>query len=140
MQNMTGEYQTEWEELRKLRRWIVKLALAAVAVIALVPLSQVLPKAWAVPLGLALFTAWVVVIVVFFVAANQHQYWSCPRCGQPFHLKYGKLYRLSNPFARHCVNCGLPKWADIDPDPHLKHELDPFRTDKLLGLGDIPRS
>jgi membrane protein YdbS with pleckstrin-like domain len=140
MQNMTEEYQTEWEDLRKLRRWIVKLALAAVAVMALVPLSQVLPKVWSIPLGLALFSAFMVVIVLFFVAANQYKHWSCPRCGRPFHFKYGKLYRLVNPFARHCIHCGLPKWSDIDPDPNLKHQLDPFRTDKTLGLEDIPRS
>ena len=138
---MTREYQSEWEKLRSLRRRIVKIAFAGVAIIALVPLSQKLPRAWAVPLGFAVFAAWVVLIILFYIAVIQHRYWSCPRCGQPFHFKYGMLGRISisNPFAGRCLHCGLPKWAETDPDPKLKHDFDPFRTDRMLGLGGAPR-
>ena len=34
-------------------------------------------------------------------------HWPCPRCGRSFHVSW--LY--GNPFARRCVNCGLPKWT-----------------------------
>lgn len=39
----------------------------------------------------------------------------CPRCGKAFHLKprLGPIPLWSTRcFSRHCVNCGLPKWAD----------------------------
>lgn len=36
----------------------------------------------------------------------------CPRCGLPFLRGPAG----ENGFARHCLNCGLPKWAPRDPD------------------------
>lgn len=35
---------------------------------------------------------------------------SCPRCHKWF---FATWYR--NPFARKCVHCGLPKWANSEP-------------------------
>ena len=37
--------------------------------------------------------------------------WRCPRCGEPY-LR-GSFYH--NAFARACLHCDLPKWADADP-------------------------
>lgn len=36
----------------------------------------------------------------------------CPRCDLPFL----RGPTGENGFARHCLNCGLPKWAPKDPD------------------------
>ncbi len=82
-------------------------------------------------IGLALFAAWVVLLFRFFYVSGEYVYWSCPRCGKPFHYVARWYGRWNNPFARRCVHCGLPKWADRDPDPKLKHELDPFRSDSI---------
>ena len=82
-------------------------------------------------IGDVLFAAWVIVLLRFFFVSGEYVYWPCPRCGKPFHyLHYLVRWygRWNNPFARHCVHCGLAKWADSDPDPKLKRELDPFRS------------
>ena len=86
-------------------------------------------------IGLVLFAAWVVVLLRFFFMSGEYVYWSCPRCGKPFHYLVRWYGRWDNPFARRCVHCGLPKWVYSDPDPKLKHELDPFRSDSIFKLG-----
>ena len=86
--------------------------------------------------GLALFAAWVVVWFRFFFVSGEYVYWSCPRCGKPLHYIARWYGRWNNPFARRCVHCGMPKWVDSDPDPKLKRELDPFRSDSVFKLGE----
>jgi hypothetical protein len=47
------------------------------------------------------------------IAASQAPVkWPCPRCGRPFFA--GSWYH--NGLASACVHCGLPKWAERDPD------------------------
>jgi hypothetical protein len=87
-------------------------------------------------IGVALLAAWVVLLFRFFYVSCEYVYWACPRCGKPFHYVARWYGRWNNPFARRCVHRGLPKWADFDPDPKLKHELDPFRSDSILKLGE----
>jgi hypothetical protein len=56
---------------------------------------------------------------VWLVAATAIGYrkWNfqCPRCGDLFFHKFDdRPWRMSwqhNPFARHCMHCGLHKWA-----------------------------
>jgi len=133
---MNGEYLQEWAELRRLRRRVLGIVLAGVSVYVLLTVSLLAPRTVAKLLGLGLFAAWVALLIAFFWAGLSYVYWSCPRCGKAFHYKSFFLGRWSNPFARRCLHCSLPKWADSDPDPTLKHELDPFRTDPILKLGD----
>jgi predicted RNA-binding Zn-ribbon protein involved in translation (DUF1610 family) len=139
MRCMDAEYHAEWEELRRLRRRITTVAASCIVGLLLIDAVQSLPLAWNKVFGLAIFVAWIVLVFTFFYTVHQYQLWSCPRCGKPFHFRQYRLGRISNPFAGRCLNCGLPKCAETDPDPTLKHQLDPFRTDKLLGLGDTPR-
>jgi predicted RNA-binding Zn-ribbon protein involved in translation (DUF1610 family) len=51
-------------------------------------------------------------MVFFVVAGNLVVRFPCPRCGKWFFAKW--WYR--NSFARRCVHCGLPKWADPPMD------------------------
>ena len=140
---MEGEYSHEWAELRRLRRRVFTVVVAGAAVFVLLPLTRFTPQGFAKTLGVALFVSWGLLLVRFFLDTAKYVYWSCPRCGKPFHLVAHWYGRWNNPFARRCVHCGLPKWVDSDPDPKLKHELDPFRTDSIFKLGDaksLPRS
>src|SRR5579863_4425920 len=134
---MEGEYSQEWAELRRLRRRVLAAVSAGAIVIALVPLTRFISQGFSEMLGFALLAAWAFILVRFFWVSGQYVYWSCPRCGKPFHCVAHWYGRWNNPFARRCVHCGLPKWVDSDPDNKLKHELDPFRNDSIFKLGDV---
>jgi hypothetical protein len=134
---MDSEYSQEWTELRRLRKRVLVSVLAGAGVLVLVPLvtTYASPSAAKV-IGLGLFATWVVLLLRFFFVSGEYGYWSCPRCGKPFHCVARWYGRWNNPFARRCVHCGLPKWVESDPDPILKHEVDPFRNDSIFKLGD----
>jgi hypothetical protein len=135
---MEGEYSHEWAELRRLRRRIFRVAAAGAVILILgaVPLVPTyVSLSSAKIIGLVLFAAWVIVLLRFFFVSGEYVYWSCPRCGKPYHYLVRWYGRWNNPFARHCVHCGLPKWVDSDPDPKLKRQLDPFRSDSIFKLG-----
>jgi hypothetical protein len=134
---MVGEYSREWAELRRLRRQVLRIVFAGVAVFVLVPLNRFAPQNFSKTLGFALFAAWAFLLIRFFLVSSAYVYWSCPRCGKPYHYSSRWYGRWNNPLARRCVHCGLPKWADSDPDPKAKHELDPFRSDSIFKLGDV---
>jgi hypothetical protein len=131
---LVGEYSWEWGELRKLQRRLLKIIVAGAAIIGLFPIANLIPR-----FGWLIFVGWVAVLFMFFRAASEYSYWSCPRCGKPFHYVAKGLGNWNNPFAGKCVHCGLPKWVDSDPDPKRKEELDPFRTDSIFKLGDIEK-
>jgi len=117
---------------------MLTIVIVGAAVLAIVPLSNGYAPRYSIAkaFGFVLFAAWVALLVRFFFVSGEYVYWSCPRCGKPFHYVAGRFVRWMNPFARLCVHCGLPKWVDSDPDPTLKHELDPFRNDTVFKLGD----
>ena len=83
---MEGEYSQEWAELRRLRQRVLTIVLAGAAVIVLVPLITTYASPSAAKItGLPLFAAWVVLLFRFFFISGEYVYWSCPRCGKPFH-------------------------------------------------------
>jgi len=134
---MSGEYSAEWAELRRLRRRVLTVVFAGAAIFVLVPFVSTLASHTAAKVvGLALFAAWAVVLFRFLFVSGEYVYWSCPRCGKPFHYVARWYGRWNNPFARRCVHCGLPKWVDSDPDPKLKRELDSSRSDSIFKLAD----
>src|SRR5579859_2425675 len=104
---MDWDYSPPWAELRRLRRRLPTTFSCGTAILVLL-----------------------MIIRLFFLYAK-YGYWSCPRCGKPFHMRVGRLARWQNVFARRCVNCGLPKWVDAEPDPKLKRQL---RDDSILRL------
>jgi hypothetical protein len=127
-----GEYSSEWAELRRLHRKLLKVAVAAIAILGLISVANSLRG-----VGVFLFVAWVIVLITLFSTLMNLSYWACPRCGKPFHYSHRTFGNINNPFAGQCIHCGLPKWAESDPDPKLKHDLDPFRTDQIFKLGDM---
>jgi hypothetical protein len=50
--------------------------------------------------------------VFFGVTMAMTGFFGCPRCESPFFF----TWYWSNPFARQCLHCGLPKWSASDPD------------------------
>jgi hypothetical protein len=69
--SMEGEYSLEWAELRRLRRRVFNVVLAGASVFLLMQLTAGLaPHGVAEPFGFALFAAWVLLLVKFFLAAG----------------------------------------------------------------------
>jgi hypothetical protein len=55
-------------------------------------------------------------MIAFAVVGYYKSNFACPRCGETFFRAWDdrpwrKSWR-SNPFARRCLHCGLPKWSD----------------------------
>lgn len=59
---------------------------------------------------------WVVIAVyaIWYILYVRLTMWRCPRCGKFFCSSFGVV----NPFARHCVNCGLPA-LEVPENPTL---------------------
>jgi hypothetical protein len=65
-------------------------------------------------------------MIAFAVIGYKKTNFSCPRCGEMFFRAWDdRPWRKdwqSNPFARSCRHCGLPKWSMGTPagsaDPH----------------------
>ncbi len=133
---MEGEYTQEWDELRRLRRRMFRVTVTGLVILIIAPLvTTYLSLSIAKIIGFVLFAAWVVVLLRLFLVSGEYSYWACPRCGKPFHYIMRWYGRWNNPLAQRCVHCGLPKWVDSDPDPKLKRELNPFRSDSTFKLG-----
>ena len=49
-------------------------------------------------------------MIAFIVVAIRLQFFKCPRC----HHKFFGSAGYSNPLARKCLHCGLPKWSESD--------------------------
>src|SRR5262245_24330837 len=70
------------------------------------------------PRGNYIFLAFGVWVVALWLVGLRTLAFRCPRCGQPF-------FRTSwyhNGFARECVHCGLPKWAEPGEGDSLRTE------------------
>ncbi len=97
-----------WDEFRRRRRafWLAIL----LGLLWSVPGS--LTCSFLVRYGLDYDLAFLLVVVLpamgnITVAHLSWMFCPCPHCGQSFHCSW--FY--GNPYARHCVHCGLPKWA-----------------------------
>jgi hypothetical protein len=59
--------------------------------------------------------AWVVAMAIVVTRAEMSP---CPRCGKAF-FRAGAFHNL---FAKSCLHCGLPKWAQADEfDSNVRH-------------------
>jgi len=131
----SGEYSWEWAELRRLHRKFLITVAGIIAIFGLFAVVVVVDDpGW---IGFPLALGLVVAAFTLMSTLIKISYWLCPRCGKEFHGTRGTLNHMSNPFARRCVHCHLPKWVESDPDPKLKRALYPFRTDQIYKLGDI---
>ena len=96
-------YFAKWLTYRKRAR------LAALAC-ALTPVAFMLlvfanTASWA---GQVMLVGGITLLALVVFAVNYSAFWPCPRCGRPYHIDIG---RVSSPFGRRCVHCGLSKWS-----------------------------
>lgn len=136
MVRMPGDYSEEWYELRSLRKQLLRYAAGVVCILVVFGLGGFIPTTISKWIGIPLMLTWLFLLVRFYFLGLKYSYWACPRCGEPFHYLRGRFGHWNNPAAGKCVHCGLPKWVESDPDPTLKRELDPFRTDSIFKLSD----
>jgi hypothetical protein len=100
-------YVSAWQ---RYRRWA---RLRLLSFVGFVPFGAAVDHVfkWAgVPsLAPAIVFPWVGFGIVTLIVASTM---ACPRCGNTFFFSWW----WSNPLARRCLHCGLPKWATHDPD------------------------
>jgi hypothetical protein len=98
-------FAAAWQTYRERRNAFVAAILAFAALLGLVgivPNTSLVAAYWWV---LAPFSfAWLM------IAGFRLTYWRCPRCSKPF---FTRLF-WGNLFARRCLQCGLPKWGDLE--------------------------
>jgi hypothetical protein len=97
-----GPYAAAWADYRQRWRLFVLTLLA-------LPIA-VLATPFVGSIGV------VAVFVAGAYASNRCTRWLCPRCGKPFfsHTPMWAWRQRAHPFARRCLHCGLPKWAEGD--------------------------
>ena len=83
---MEAEYTQEWAQLRRLRRRMFTVAAAGMALFLLVPLDAYMSRSVAKIIGPVLLVGWLVLLLRYFFLSYEYVYWSCPRCGAPFHF------------------------------------------------------
>lgn len=101
---MSPEYQRAWRQYRRRRNAFVVSVLSFPVISCLVPLRSLGlgTNAWGV-IGVAWLALW-------GVLGGSLSLWKCPRCGNTYFQKSA----TNGMFVRHCMHCGLPKWA-LDP-------------------------
>jgi len=102
-------YESAWKTFRRRRRifWLTLLCGPLLIFCVFAPLASLLKSEYlfSVPVGLLLTS-----IVVTYLP---YACWRCPRCGHPYFLTF---YTSTLLFGKKCIHCGLPKWAQNDPD------------------------
>jgi hypothetical protein len=98
------DYSSQWEPYRRTRRMGLFLFLGYVPGVVIIgyPLSKLFGSQ--IPFEVVAI-CWFTTLGVF---AIWHRTFRCPRCHNRFFIK--TFYR--NDFARKCLHCGLPLWAD----------------------------
>ena len=64
-----------------------------------------------IPLSVVAITLLILVVVTAF----RFIYWKCPRC-HGFYMIKRPWYSFVHWPSKKCINCGLPKYAETDPD------------------------
>jgi hypothetical protein len=98
------DYAKSWQGYRKRRNLILFAFLGYVPAVGLIAALTI----WAFKSTTPAFVAAFGWMVFYAVAGIRFQQFKCPRCGKLFFAKWW----YHNSFARRCVHCGLPKYAD----------------------------
>jgi hypothetical protein len=93
-----------WDGYRKRRNILLLTFVAYVPLMSVVALLSVRIFHTFTPV----FVVGIAWMVFFVIAGNALTRFPCPRCGKWFFAKWWYY----NSFARRCVHCGLPKYAD----------------------------
>ena len=93
-----------WDEYRKRRKRAFFAFIAYVPVVSVIALLSLCLFSTFTP-ALVVAFAWMVFLVI---VGNVVVRFPCPRCGKWFFAKWW----YHNGFARRCIHCGLPKYAD----------------------------
>jgi hypothetical protein len=97
-------YAESWQEYRRRRNLLLFAFFGYMPAVGLVAVLATWEFKSATPAFVAAFS-W----MAFYAAAGiRFQRFKCPRCGRWFLAKWWN----HNMFARRCVHCGLPKYAD----------------------------
>jgi len=95
-----------WRDYR--RRLVQFLLVFPTSVVVMFALGSAL---WRFAPGEIAERIWGVLLICYafavLIAIVRYQAFRCPRCGRRFFMGW---YR--NPFATHCLHCGLPKWKE----------------------------
>ena len=111
-----GPYTPAWRRYRNQSRafWLVFV----LDIPALAALNRALASAQSdntTTIALAAFAG----LVAFAAIGYRNWNFRCPRCGELFFHRFDdRSWRMDwqhRPWARRCLHCGLPKWADRDP-------------------------
>jgi hypothetical protein len=100
------DFAVAWNDYRHRRRWFFGVWLGGFLAIALLVglLSKLSPD------DVVFYILGLTWMIAFIVVAIRLQFFKCPRC----HHKFFGSAGYSNPLARKCLHCGLPKWSESD--------------------------
>jgi hypothetical protein len=102
-----NEYQENWQRYRKLRNLYFVIWLGYIP--AVYVFTVLMSKAFGTFFPSFVFAG--IWMLMFAATGARLSTWPCPKCGKWFSVSwwYNKSF-----FARKCVHCGLPKFADSD--------------------------
>jgi hypothetical protein len=114
-----GSYSTAW---RRYKLWSLAFWIGFAAYLPMLAFVNRVFAGNSVGAGNIIFAAAFVWMMIWCAIGYQKFNFRCPRCGELFFNKFDdrpwRMVWRHNPFARHCVHCGPPKWAAQDPNPH----------------------
>lgn len=101
---------SRWQAYRRLR-WTARTG----AVIAFVGIMVVgvVGKSFSPGIGIVSALLTIAGLLLYIVRSIQAQRFQCPRCGEHYFYRGSGWGTPTNPFARRCIHCGLPKWASV---------------------------
>jgi hypothetical protein len=107
MASVERDYPAAWRDYRR------RSFLALGSIVASFPGGLLIGLALSARLGpdAPMFVAAALTLAIVLPCSFRLAAWRCPRCGKPFHgpLGWAEPVKYSNPFARQCDACGLPR-------------------------------
>jgi hypothetical protein len=108
-----GPYAAAWRDLRRRQwlMWAVYLTFFPSSWLLSAIDAKLLHHHMSPNVVILAGTLWFIAFIAsnFWISA-----WRCPRC----HEEFTKATWYRNAMTRHCLSCGLPRWAPDDPGPN----------------------
>lgn len=90
----------------------IALGITLLVMVGLGPQVERWPEPVQTVVGMSEMGGWLGGILAWLIGGAWCNRFRCPRCGRPFFARSGRWVTSYNSWARHCMNCGLPRWAD----------------------------